>query len=248
MDLPKISRPITVIELPSSGKKLKIQPYSAEDERNFLLAYEMGSKLDTLETTKTIMQKCILDKINIDDLPSIDFDYLFIKLLAKSGGDKHALNVVYNKCKHTESGICEKKLTLDLNQVIVDRNPDHNNKIKISDEYYVEMSLPTVSMITEDMINKLDNPDKSSEAYDAVLILIAKCIKCVYNETGDVYPMTGVDFSQIKSMVNDLERSRIDSIIEFFNTQPQLYYKCERKCIECQETFIIEFRGISDFL
>ena len=83
MDLPKIDLPVYELKLPSSGKTVTVRPFLVKEEKLLLMAVESQDENNIPQTTKRIINNCILnDDVKIDKLPFFDVDYLFIALRA----------------------------------------------------------------------------------------------------------------------------------------------------------------------
>ena len=59
--LPKIDLPIYEIQLPSNSKKIKIRPFIVREEKLLLMAIESQDDMEIINTTKQIINNCIID-------------------------------------------------------------------------------------------------------------------------------------------------------------------------------------------
>ena len=82
--LPKIDVPIFTVRLLSEDKPVRFRPFTVKEEKLFLMANQADDGNTMLETTKQVLKNCILDDINVDDLPVFDLEYVFVNLDRKS--------------------------------------------------------------------------------------------------------------------------------------------------------------------
>ena len=135
MALPKIDTPTYELKLPVSKKKVKFRPFLVKEQKNLLMAMESQDTSEVQLAIKDILNNCILtEKIDIDKLPIVDVEYLFIHLRAKSVGEiveskYRCTNVVEGKeC----GGTMENKLNL-LN-IKVEMDEDISPEIKLDEK------------------------------------------------------------------------------------------------------------------
>ena len=103
--LPKIDVPIYDLQLLSLKDKVRYRPFTVKEEKLFLMAGQSDEKDTILNTVKQVVNNCILDKVNVNNLPIFDLEYIFLNLRAKSVGEE--VNLKYQ---------CNNILTNGLNQ------------------------------------------------------------------------------------------------------------------------------------
>jgi len=75
--LPKIDVPVYTIKLLSSGKTLQYRPFTVKEEKLFLMANE-SEEMDTIiDTIKQVINNCVIDECDVNDLPMFDIEHLF---------------------------------------------------------------------------------------------------------------------------------------------------------------------------
>ena len=57
-----------------------------KEEKVLLQAQESGKTKDQIEAIKTIIDNCTFIKVNVDELPSFDLEYIFLNIRSKSVG------------------------------------------------------------------------------------------------------------------------------------------------------------------
>ena len=100
--LPKIDVPVYSIKLLSTNKDVKFRPFTVKEEKLFLMANE-SSDIDTIiDTTKQVLNNCILSDLDIETLPIFDIEYLFLNIRARSVSEVVELNFKCNNNIPTE--------------------------------------------------------------------------------------------------------------------------------------------------
>jgi len=130
--LPKIDLPIYEIKLPSSKKLVKIRPFVVREEKLLLMALESGDEKEIIETTKQIVNNCLVDKVDIDKLPFFDVDYIFIALRAKAVGD--TIDVKYTCYNEVDGKSCDNTFPAKIDVMNYTLIKDDNIKDK---EHYL---------------------------------------------------------------------------------------------------------------
>ena len=76
--LPKIDTPLYELELPLLKRKVQFRPFLVKEEKILLMAMESEDENSVVLGIKQIMRNCLLSDIDIEDLPILDFEYLFL--------------------------------------------------------------------------------------------------------------------------------------------------------------------------
>ena len=87
MALPKNGYPTYELELPSTGKTVKYRPFLVKEEKVLLLALEAEDEKQVTSAVKDLLKNCVISRIKVDQLPSFDLEYLFLKIRAASIGE-----------------------------------------------------------------------------------------------------------------------------------------------------------------
>lgn len=227
--------PVYTTTLPSTGKQIKFRPFLVKDEKNLLLAQQSEEELNMIDTLKSVIADCILDKdVNVDDLAIFDLEYMFTQLRAKSVGEE--VELIFT-CKNDECN--EKtKISFKIEPELI-KPEGHNNKIDLFDDVGVVMKYANASILKD--ISKLDmsNPDQ-------ILELIVNCIDYIY-DAESVYPAKEQKKQDLIKFVEGLPRAPTDKIRKFFETTPRLQQNVKYDCPKCgtHNSYMVE--GIDSF-
>lgn len=211
MSLPKIDQPLFEMKIPSNNKVVKFRPFLVKEEKLLLIAQQSESDRDILRAIKQVLNNCIVDKINVDDLATFDLEYMFLKLRAKSVNNIVKLSYRDNE----DDQIYEFEVDLDEIEITM---KEQNNKIKINDNMGIVMKYPAAA-ITEQM-TEFENE------IDLLMFFVKKCIDTIYDED-NVYPAAEASEAELEAFIDSLNLDTFQKIREFFDAMPQLYHKME---------------------
>ena len=157
--------------------------------------------------------------------PMFDVEFLFLKIRARSKGEKIILK--FNGIIDSECEECKKSKTveIDLNQLEVIYDPKHTKKIALTDKITVEMSYPKLSSIK--------NIDLKQATESLLLFdLIQSNIECVYDEK-QVYYSKDFSEEELGAFLESLTSEHLEKIINFFLTMPRVEHTIDLSCSTC---------------
>ena len=123
MALPNINQQTFELEVPSTDEIIKYRPFLVKEEKVLLQAQESGKTKDQIEAIKTIIDNCTFGKVNVDELPSFDLEYIFLNIRSKSVGETVKLKV--RATDDNETMVSE----IDLSKVNVHVDMDTQTKL-----------------------------------------------------------------------------------------------------------------------
>ena len=94
MALPKLNSAIYELELPSSGDKLKYRPFLIKEQKILMIAQESEDEKQIEKAFAQIVNDCVLDDIDPFKMPMFDIEYVFLRIRAKSVGEKVKLSLL----------------------------------------------------------------------------------------------------------------------------------------------------------
>jgi hypothetical protein len=232
--LPKIQYPLTEVDLPIAGKKIKVRPLVTREEKILLMAKTTGDENDILPAIKQVVNNCIATKnVDVDQLALVDLEYAFVRLRSVSIN-----NVTRVSFRDTED---DKVYDFDVNldEVVVVRDETVDNKIAIQKDVILELSWPTAGIYDDKSFLAITDPNAIIDE------LALRCTRKVYN--GDkVIPATSFTREELKEWLESLDVKTSGKIREFFNKMPRLSYTIRYKNSLGNER-TIELRTLSDF-
>jgi inorganic pyrophosphatase len=241
--LPKIDVPIYELELISTGEKIKFRPFTVKEEKLFLMAAETDEVKTVLDVTKQIINNCVLNDIDVEELPTFDIENLFLNLRSKSIGE---VIVLKYKCNNNildeekkEEKVCGNlvQINLDLNEIKPTHDEKHNKKIEIDETIGIVMKYPNMKTIEKfDISNEMESTIKT----------IISCIDYIYDKE-NIYYAKDTPKEELIEFIESLQTRDLQKIKNFFDTFPKLQKEILFKCNKCnyEEKLLVE--GIESF-
>ena len=118
--------------IPSTGETVKVKPFKVGDEKTLMIAAESKDQKQIINALRNVVNKCIVEDVN---LAYFDYEYLFLKLRAKSVGE---VSTIMATCDNTECGH-KNKIDLDLESVKISEVEDIDTVIKLTDDDAIKM-------------------------------------------------------------------------------------------------------------
>jgi hypothetical protein len=215
MPLPKIATPTYELELPSTGQTIQYRPFLVKEEKVLVIALESEDTKQITNAIKNVIKNCVITKnIKVESLPTFDIEYLFLNIRGKSVGEDIEVNVICPDDQETTTTI---KLSLD--DIKVEKNEDHTNKIKVDKSIMMEMKYPSLDQFIK---NNFDFTD--TNAMEQSFDLIASCIDKIYTED-EVWASADVTKKELSDFLEQMNSSQFKEIEKFFETMPKLSHK-----------------------
>ena len=212
MPLPKIATPTYELELPSTGATIKYRPFLVKEEKVLVIALESEDNKQITNAIKAVLKSCILSKgVKVEDLPTFDIEYLFLNIRGKSVGEDLEVNII---CPDDE--VTQVPVTIALDEIEVQKDDNHTNKIKVDDSIMMEMKYPSLEQFIK---NNFDFNDKN--AMDQSFELIATCIDKIYTED-EVWAAADCTKKEMKDFLEQMNSNQFKEIESFFDTMPKL--------------------------
>jgi hypothetical protein len=240
--LPKIDVPVYTIKLLSSGKTLQYRPFTVKEEKLFLMASE-SEEMDTIvDTIKQVINNCVLDECDVNDLPMFDIEHIFLNIRARSIGEN--INLRYN-CNNIiskegeEDKKCNNIVSIDLNilEVKPEKEEGHINKIEITDSLGLVMSYPSINILKE------FNMENQS---DSIMDMTVSCIDYIYDKDS-IYYAKDTPKQELVDFLESMQSKDLEKIRNFFDTMPKMKKTIHFKCDKCEHEEDIELEGIQNF-
>ena len=237
MPLPKISTPTYDLELPSTGQSIEYRPFLVREEKLLVIAMESEDTKQITNAIKTVIKSCIQTKnIKVESLPTFDIEFLFLNIRGKSVGEEIEVNII---CPDDEETTVPIKINLD--DIHVQKNEYHTNKIKLDDSIMMEMKYPSLDQFIK---NNFDLT--ASNTMDQSFELIASCIDKIYTED-EVWSAGDVTKKEMVEFLDQMNSSQFKEIEKFFETMPKLSHtiKVTNPKTEVESEVVLE--GLSSF-
>jgi len=213
MSLPKVGIPTYELNLPSTGKAIKYRPFVVKEEKVLLLALESEDEKEIKNAVKDLIKNCVQTRIKVDDLPSFDLEYIFLRIRAASVSEEVSMVVT---CK--DDNTTQASVNINLTDVEIFKPEGHTNKIMLDDVTGLVMKYPGMDrFIDSEFLNK---DIKTDEVFD----FIATSIDQIFNDE-EVWDSSTTSKKEMITFIEELTAKQFESIQNFYETMPRLLHK-----------------------
>ena len=240
--LPKLDIPTYTVKLISTGKTVRYRPFLVKEQKLFLMASEADDAKEIINTIRQVLKNCVLDEIDIDNLPTFDLEYLFMHLRARSVEETVELKYKCNNTVKDESGEenkCNGSVAFTLNVLEVEPtiNPEHNSKIQLNENLGLSLKYPTF-----EMIQKYETMNED----EIMMKVLVDCIDYVYDKE-QIYYAKDSTKEELGEFVDNLQQKDLEKIKQFFDTMPEIKKDVHFKCPKCAYEEDIAIKGMQNF-
>ena len=237
MPLPKIVTPTHELELPSTGQTVKYRPFLVKEEKLLVLALETEDTKQITTAIKTVIKNCVETKgIKVESLPTFDIEYLFLNIRAKSVGEEIELNII---CP--DDGETQVPIKINVDDIQVQKNKDHNKKIHVDDSIMMEMKYPSLEQFIKSNFD-LSSENTMEQSFD----LVAECIDKIYTED-EVWSASDVTKKELVDFLDQMNSTQFKQIERFFETMPKLSHAIKVKNPKTKVESEVVLEGLSSF-
>ena len=235
MALPVLTIPTYELEVPSTDEKIKYRPFLVKEEKILLIALESGENKDIVQAVKTIVDECTFNKLKLGKMPMFDVEYIFLQIRAKSVGEVSTLNLL---CP--DDGKTYAKVELDLTEVQVQVDEEHDSKIELTDEMGMIMTYPNIDSTIDIGVNVINASN--------MLDIIVTCIEQIYDKGGEEVHMA-VDSTkkELLEFIEQLNTEQFKKVQKFFDTMPKLTKTVTVKNPKTKVESEVTLNGLNDF-
>ena len=235
MALPKLTTPTYELEIPSTDEKISYRPFLVKEEKILLMAMESGKNEDIVNAVKQIVSECTFNKLKVGTMPMFDIEYIFLNIRAKSIGEVSKLKLLCPDDKKTYADV-----EVNLEEVQVQVDGDHTNKIELTDSMGMIMTYPTIDSFAESGIQQINASNMTD--------IIGKCILQIYENNGEkVYEAKDQTQKELQEFIEQMNTNQFKQVQKFFDTMPKLKHEVKVKNPKTKKTSEVTLQGLNDF-
>ena len=235
MALPKLNTPTYELEIPSTDEKIKFRPFLVKEEKVLMMALETKDNAQIVNAVKDIVSECTYNKLNINTMPMFDVEYIFLQIRSKSVGEVSKVQILCPDDKKTYTNV-----EIDLNEVKVQVEDEHTNKIELTDSMGMIMTYPNIDSFSD---NGIQNINASN-----MLDVIGTCILQIYEDKGEkVYEAKDQTKKELVEFIEQLNTKQFQDVQKFFDTMPRLKHTIKVKNPKTKKTSDVTLSGLNDF-
>lgn len=241
MALPKIDVPIYEVEVPSSKKTIRFRPFTVKEEKLFLMAAQSDEGETVTKTIIQVLNNCILDEIDVENIPMFDLEYVFLHLRARSIGEVVELNYKCNNKVVSETGeekSCNNVVNINVN--LLDIKPTETevkNKIQLTEKLGLVMKYPNLNLVQK---------IKTQDELEIVIEMIVECIDYIYDEE-NIYYAKDSSKEELLEFLESFQAKDLEKLKDFFDTLPKISKEIDFECNKCGYHENIKLEGIQNF-
>ena len=237
MPLPKIATPTYELELPSTEQTVRYRPFLVKEEKLLVLALETEDTKQITTAIKTVLKSCVLTKgVKVETLPTFDIEYLFLNIRGKSVGEELEVKVICPDDEKTEVPI-----TIDLDEVKVQKSEGHDKQLKLDDKLMMEMKYPSLEQFIKNNFD-FNDANQMEQSFD----LIGSCIDKIYSED-EVWATADCTKKEVKEFLESMNSSQFKDIEKFFETMPKLSHTIKVKNPKTKVESEVVLEGLASF-
>ena len=236
MPLPILETPKYTVTIPSTKKSVEYRPYLVKEEKILMLAMESEDEKQMIMAVKDIIRACTFEKLNPDDLTTVDLEYVFLKLRAKSVGETASVSL---KCQTSE---CTGSVNADINLDAIEPTSISNgtsNRIQLTDKVGM-----TLRPVTVRALSRLSGDSKSKS--EQVTQLIISSIESIFDDAG-VYRAEDHTVEELIKFIDSLSTAHLQKIQAYVESLPRLSKDIEYTCPKCKVKHKITLTGLQSF-
>ena len=235
MALPIVETPRYELTLPSQQTKVQYRPFLVKEEKILYVALESGDEKEMQQATKNILKSVTFDKLDVEELPTFDVEYIFLQVRAKSVGEVAKFKIICPDDKETYGDV-----EVDLSKVEVQVDDAHTNNIVLDEKRKlgVVMKYPNMKVLYSQEFKSLK--------YEDIISLIIGCVEYIY-EGEKNYPVSESTQEELKDFFENLPQEQFGKIRKFFDSMPKLRHETKVKNPKTGVESKITFSGLQDF-
>ena len=235
MALPIVETPRYELTLPSQETKVQYRPFLVKEEKILYVALESGDEKEMQQATKQILKSVTFDKLNVEELPTFDVEYIFLQVRAKSVGEIAKFKIICPDDKETYGDV-----EVDLSKVEVQVDDAHSNNVVLDEKRKlgVVMKYPHMKVLYSQEFKSLK--------YEDIISLIIGCVEYIY-EGEKNYPVSESTQEELKDFFESLPQEQFGKIRKFFESMPRLRHETKVKNPKTGVESKITFSGLQDF-
>ena len=237
MPLPQIATPTYELTLPSTGETIDYRPFLVKEEKLLVLAMETEDTKDITKAVKTVIKNCIQTKgVKVEELPTFDIEYLFLNIRGKSVGEEVEVKII---CP--DDGKTQVPVTINIDEIEVEKDKNHTTKFAIDDNLMIEMKYPSLDQFIKSNFD-FSGGNQMEQSFE----LISTCVDKIFNEE-EVWVAADFSKKELMDFIESMNSTQFKKIESFFETMPKLKHEIKVKNPETGKSSLVVLEGLSSF-
>ena len=232
--LPKLDTPTYRLTLPSTGGEIEYRPFLVKEQKLLMMAQESEDDQEIVDAVTSLVKTCTFDKVDADNSPMFDIEYIFLQIRGKSVGEKVQLKLI---CPDDE--VTTVNTEIDITNIDVQMTDEHTNEVQITDTVKLFLKYP----VLKDMKGMMSNANEVEQIFS----LLTKCVHEIhYGE--QIFSRIDISEKDIDEFIDQLTTDQFEGITNFFDTMPKLRHviSVTNPKTEVKSEVVVE--GLASFL
>ena len=236
MALPVVETPRYELTLPSTDLKVQYRPFLVKEEKILFMALESGDEQEMQNATKDILKQVTFNKIDVEQLPTFDVEYIFLQVRAKSVGEIAKFKIICPDDKETYG-----EVEVDVSKVEVQVDDKHTNNVVLDEKRKlgVVMKYPNMKVL-------YSTSNIKEMKYDDIMKLVIGCVDYIY-EGEKNYPTKESTTEEMQAFFENLSQDQFVHMRKFFESMPRLRHTTKVKNPKTGIESTVTFSGLQDF-
>lgn len=237
--LPKIDTPVYEVTLPISKEKILFRPFLVKEQKILLISSQSDDPEFVNNNIKQTLKNCCISEVNVDKLSSVDIEFFFINLRARSIGE--VVETKY-RCENLVDGEpCKNLMNVNINLIDIEVDTsNYSDMVKLTDNVGIKMKCPNFDTIS---IIGNENIDYITKTFD----VIKNSIEYIFDDNNFYYPAETSE-KELQDFIESLSIEQFKKIEEYFKQIPKVKEEVEIKCSKCGFEHKIVLEGMQSFL
>lgn len=241
MELPRIDLPTFECKIYSKDTPLKFRPFTVKEKKILLIAVEANDINSYISAMKQIIHNCVLESLDVENLPLVDMEILFLNLKARSEGE---ITTIYYNCLHEvlqpdgNTKPCGMVIPFDINLLTVDIKDEHlSDIVKLTSDTSIKMKYPTFSLM---------NQLATANTTEAEFVIVLNSIDYIVKGEELLNPKDALLEERI-AFLEQLPTDKYDQMKSFLENTPTIYKELQKTCPNCGFEHKFALEGLADF-
>ena len=209
MALPKLETKTYTLTLPSTGEDIKYRPFLVKEQKTLMMAMDSKNDNEVVDAMSQLINDCTFGKVDPKVCPMFDAEYIFLRLRAKSVGEKAEISVVCPDDNETKVPV-----QVNLDDIKVITSEDHKRDIPLDGSLTMRMKYPAMGEFVK---NNFNTDMQVDDTFD----LVISCIEQVFSEE-ESWAASDCTKKELNEFLEQLDSNQFKKIEQFFETMPKL--------------------------
>lgn len=233
MALPKLETKTYTLTLPSTGEDIKYRPFLVKEQKTLMMAMDSKNDNEVVDAMSQLINDCTFGKVDPKVCPMFDAEYIFLRLRAKSVGEKAEISVVCPDDNETRVSV-----SVNLDEIECQMIDNHINVVELTDTIKLIFTYPLLSDFKH--INKGNQTEMMFE-------LVQGCVKEIHFGN-DVYKKQDISKKELTEFFDSLDTEQFKKVSDFFETMPKLRHAIEVTNPKTNVKGEVILQGLQSFL